>query len=131
MSKNTAHRKSTNTALLEDLTDLIRAFNAVHGTDFAVEKFHGELAFRVSTAKERWVDRMLNRAYDALARDEITIEPFSRSGTTVIQKKCETCNFPHVYVAQCGPNDKYDYAFGVALAYARAIHEKIPDYVLS
>lgn len=32
--------------------------------------------------------------------------------------------------SKCRPDDKFDYKFGVALAYARYSKETIPDYIL-
>lgn len=115
-------------ALLAIIRRAIEDFNCIFGTDFAVEPLPRNcgcgLYIYLSTKAERWAVKMARRARNAANRGDATIQMGERVTVVSIHE------FKSIGTAICAPGDKYDPDLGIAIAYARAMDEVIPDYVL-
>lgn len=114
--------------LLSFIRDTVKRFNVLFRTDFAVEPLPRNcgcgLYIYLSTKAERWAFKMARRAVAAANRGEATIQAGER--VTVVSVP----EFKSIGTAICAPGDKYDADLGIAIAFARAMGEAIPDYVL-
>lgn len=80
-------------------------------------------------AKADWVKSMTEDFYADEKKNPLNIGAIG-VGNTIIVAYAESVYAPLIGVAKCNPTDSYDREVGIAIAYARAIGEDIPDYVL-
>lgn len=120
-------RKTTEfEAFIANLTQHIKTYNLLHGTDYSVEPYAGTDYITVAfpTKKERWATKMAIDAYKAASRDELTINFQDRM---TIVHSISTGKTGVAIRALC---DKDDSDLGVAIAYCRAMCFPIPDFAL-
>ena len=84
----------------------------------------------IAQAKADWVKSMTEDFYADEKKNPTEIGAVGL-GNTVIVVYGDSIETPLVGVAKCNPNDRYDREIGIAIAYARAIGQPIPDYVLN
>lgn len=80
-------------------------------------------------AKADWVKSMTEDFYADEKKNPLNIGAIG-VGNTIIVAYADSVYAPLIGVAKCNPTDSYDREVGIAIAYARAIGEDIPDYVL-
>lgn len=80
-------------------------------------------------AKADWVKSMTEDFYADEKKNPLNIGAIG-VGNTIIVAYADSVDEPLIGVAKCNPTDSYDREVGIAIAYARAIGEDIPDYVL-
>lgn len=80
-------------------------------------------------AKADWVKSMTEDFYTDEKKNPLNIGAIG-VGNTIIVAYADSVDEPLIGVAKCNPNDNYEREIGIAIAYARAIGEDIPDYVL-
>lgn len=80
-------------------------------------------------AKADWVKSMAEDFYADEKKNPLNIGAIG-VGNTIIVAYADSVDEPLIGVAKCNPTDSYDREVGIAIAYARAIGEDIPDYVL-
>ena len=80
-------------------------------------------------AKADWVKSMTEDFYADEKKNPLNIGAIG-VGNTIIVAYADSVDEPLIGVAKCNPNDNYEREIGIAIAYARAIGEDIPDYVL-
>ena len=83
----------------------------------------------LAQAKADWVKSMTEDFYADEKKNPTEIGAVGL-GNTIIVVYGDSIDEPLVGVAKCNPNDKHDREIGIAIAYARAIGQPIPDYVL-
>ena len=83
----------------------------------------------IAKAKADWVKSMVEDFNADEKKNPLNIGAIG-VGNTIIVAYAEDVDAPLVGVAKCNPTDTYDRELGIAIAYARAIGEDIPDYVL-
>lgn len=83
----------------------------------------------IAKAKADWVKSMTEDFYADEKKNPLNIGAIG-VGNTIIVAYADSVDEPLIGVAKCNPNDSYDREVGIAIAYARAIGEDIPDYVL-
>lgn len=83
----------------------------------------------IAKAKADWVKSMAEDFYADEKKNPLNIGAIG-VGNTIIVAYADSVDEPLIGVAKCNPNDSYDREVGIAIAYARAIGEDIPDYVL-
>ena len=84
----------------------------------------------IAKAKADWVKAMTEDFYADEKKNPLNIGAVG-VGNTIIVAYADNVDEPLIGVAKCNPTDSYDREVGIAIAYARAIGEDIPDYVLS
>lgn len=82
-----------------------------------------------NNSKADWVRSMTEDFYADEKKNPLNIGAIG-VGNTIIVAYADNVDEPLIGVAKCNPNDCYDREVGIAIAYARAIGEDIPDYVL-
>ena len=114
--------------LLTLIRSVIKNFNCIFDADLAVEPLPRSCGYGLyiylSTKAERWAVKMARRARNAANCGEATIQMGERVTVVSVHE------FKSIGTAICAPGDKYDPDLGLAIAYARAMGEVIPDYVL-
>ena len=83
----------------------------------------------IAKAKTDWVKSMTDDFYADEKKNPLNIGAIGM-GNTIIVTYADNVDIPLIGVAKCNPTDSYDKEVGIAIAYARAIGEDIPDYVL-
>lgn len=83
----------------------------------------------IAKAKTDWVKSMVEDFNADEKKNPLNIGVVG-VGNTIIVAYADDVNEPLIGVAKCNPTDSYDREVGIAIAYARAIGENIPDYVL-
>lgn len=83
----------------------------------------------IAKAKTDWVKSMTEDFYADEKKNPTSIGAIG-VGNTIIVAYADSVDEPLIGVAKCNPADSYDREVGIAIAYARAIGEDIPDYVL-
>ncbi len=83
----------------------------------------------IAKAKADWVKSMTEDFYADEKKNPTSIGAIG-VGNTIIVAYADNVDEPLIGVAKCNPTDSYDREVGIAIAYARAIGEDIPDYVL-
>ena len=83
----------------------------------------------IAKAKTDWVKSMVED-FNADEKKNPTSIGAIGVGNTIIVAYADSVDEPLIGVAKCNPTDSYDREVGIAIAYARAIGEDIPDYVL-
>lgn len=83
----------------------------------------------IAKAKTDWVKSMTEDFYADEKKNPTSIGAIG-VGNTIIVAYADSVDEPLIGVAKCNPTDSYDKEVGIAIAYARAIGEDIPDYVL-
>lgn len=83
----------------------------------------------IAQAKADWVKAMTEDFYADEKKNPTSIGAIG-VGNTIIVAYADSVDEPLIGVAKCNPTDSYDREVGIAIAYARAIGEDIPDYVL-
>lgn len=83
----------------------------------------------IAKAKTDWVKSMVED-FNADEKKNPTSIGVVGVGNTIIVAYADSVDEPLIGVAKCNPTDSYDREVGIAIAYARAIGEDIPDYVL-
>lgn len=83
----------------------------------------------IAQAKADWVKAMTEDFYADEKNNPLNIGAIG-VGNTIIVAYADSVDEPLIGVAKCNPTDSYDREVGIAIAYARAIGEDIPDYVL-
>ena len=83
----------------------------------------------IAKAKADWVKSMTEDFYADEKKNPTSIGAIG-VGNTIIVAYADSVDEPLIGVAKCNPTDSYDREVGIAIAYARAIGEDIPDYVL-
>ena len=83
----------------------------------------------IAKAKTDWVKSMTEDFYADEKKNPLNIGAIG-VGNTIIVAYADNVDEPLIGVAKCNPTDSYDREVGIAIAYARAIGEDIPDYVL-
>lgn len=84
----------------------------------------------IAQAKADWVKSMTEDFYADEKKNPLNIGAVG-VGNTIIVAYADSVDEPLIGVAKCNPTDSYDREVGIAIAYARAIGEDIPDYVLT
>lgn len=83
----------------------------------------------IAKAKADWVKSMTEDFYADEKKNPTSIGAIG-VGNTIIVAYADSVDEPLIGVAKCNPTDSYDREVGIAIAYARAIGEDVPDYVL-
>ena len=83
----------------------------------------------IAKAKTDWVKSMVED-FNADEKKNPTSIGAIGVGNTIIVAYADSVDEPLIGVAKCNPTDNYNREVGIAIAYARAIGEDIPDYVL-
>ena len=83
----------------------------------------------IAKAKADWVNSMTEDFYADEKKNPLNIGAIG-VGNTIIVAYADNVDEPLIGVAKCNPTDSYDKEVGIAIAYARAIGEDVPDYVL-
>ena len=83
----------------------------------------------IAKAKSDWVKSMTEDFYADEKKNPLNIGAIG-VGNTIIVAYADSVDEPLIGVAKCNPTDSYDREVGIAIAYASAIGEDIPDYVL-
>lgn len=83
----------------------------------------------IAKAKADWVKSMTEDFYADEKKNPTSIGAIG-VGNTIIVAYADNVDEPLIGVAKCNPTDNYDREVGIAIAYARAIGEDVPDYVL-
>lgn len=83
----------------------------------------------IAKAKADWVKSMTEDFYADEKKNPLNIGAIG-VGDTIIVAYADSVDEPLIGVAKCNPTDSYDREVGIAIAYARAIGEDVPDYVL-
>lgn len=83
----------------------------------------------IAQAKADWVKSMTEDFYADEKKNPLCIGAVG-VGNTIIVAYADNVDEPLIGVAKCNPSDRYDREIGIAIAYARAIGEDVPDYVL-
>ena len=83
----------------------------------------------IAKAKADWVKSMTEDFYADEKKNPLNIGAIG-VGNTIIVAYADSVDEPLIGVAKCNLTDSYDREVGIAIAYARAIGEDIPDYVL-
>lgn len=83
----------------------------------------------IAKAKADWVKSMTEDFYADEKKNPSSIGAVG-VGNTIIVIYADNVDEPLIGVAKCNPTDNYDREVGIAIAYARAIGEDVPDYVL-
>ena len=83
-----------------------------------------------NNSKADWVRSMTEDFYADEKKNPLNIGAIG-VGNTIIVAYADNVDEPLIGVAKCNLNDCYDREVGIAIAYARAIGEDIPDYVLN
>lgn len=83
----------------------------------------------IAKAKADWVKSMTEDFYADEKKNPLNIGAIG-VGNTIIVVYADSVDEPLIGVAKCNPTDSYDREVGIAIAYARAIGEDVPDYVL-
>ncbi len=83
----------------------------------------------IAKAKTDWVKSMTEDFYADEKKNPTSIGAIG-VGNTIIVAYADNVDEPLIGVAKCNPTDNYDREVGIAIAYARAIGEDVPDYVL-
>lgn len=83
----------------------------------------------IAKAKADWVKSMTEDFYADEKKNPASIGAIG-VGNTIIVTYADSVDESLIGVAKCNPTDNYDKEVGIAIAYARAIGEDIPDYVL-
>ena len=83
----------------------------------------------ITKAKADWVKSMAEDFYADEKKNPFNIGAIG-VGNTIIVAYADNVDEPLIGVAKCNPTNDYDREVGIAIAYARAIGEDIPDYVL-
>lgn len=83
----------------------------------------------IARAKSDWVKSMTEDFYADEKKNPLNIAAVG-VGNTIIVAYADSVDEPLIGVAKCNPTDSYDREVGTAIAYARAIGEDVPDYVL-
>lgn len=83
----------------------------------------------IANAKADWVKAMTEDFYADEKKNPTSIGAIG-VGNTIIVTYADSVDEPLIGVAKCNPTDSYDREVGIAIAYARAIGEDVPDYVL-
>lgn len=83
----------------------------------------------IAKAKADWVKSMTEDFYADEKKNPLNIGAIG-VGNTIIVAYADSVDEPLIGVAKYNPTDSYDREVGIAIAYARAIGEDIPDYVL-
>lgn len=81
------------------------------------------------SARNFWVKTMVERFRADEASNPAEIGVLGINGTTIVVYGDSVAN-PKIGVSKCSPDDKFNLDMGVAIAYARAVGEKVPDYVI-
>ena len=90
----------------------------------SLEPYQCEVTVRIIDSRQQWIDK-----YFALAKRH------ARAGDFIIKHCKETCVvIPVNYVGDTATSaprhgDKYDYKTGVAVAFAKAYGDRVPDYI--
>ena len=84
----------------------------------------------IAKAKADWVKSMTEDFYADEKKNPLNIGAIG-VGNTIIVAYADSVDEPLIGVAKCNPTDSYDREVGIAIAYARAIGQPIPDYVLN
>ena len=119
-------RKSTEfEKFLVNITSFVRIFNSYYGTDYSVEPHAGTNRITITflTKKERWATKMADKARKAANRGELTID---FQGHMTLVHSVFTGRTGVAIRSLC---DKDDIDLGIAIAYCRAMHYPIPDFV--
>lgn len=83
----------------------------------------------IAKAKTDWVKSMVEDFNADEKKNPLNIGVVG-VGNTIIVAYADNVDEPLIGVAKCNPTDNYDREVGIAIAYARAIGQPIPDYVL-
>lgn len=83
----------------------------------------------IAQAKTDWVKAMTEDFYADEKKKPLEIGVIG-VGNTIIVAYADNVDEPIMGIAKCNPADRYDRELGIAIAYARAIGEDVPDYVL-
>lgn len=83
----------------------------------------------IAKAKADWVKSMTESFYAIEKKEPHNIGAIG-VGNTIIVIIAVDVDEPLIGVAKCNPADSYDREVAIAIAYARAIVDEIPDYVL-
>lgn len=115
------------------LQNFVTNYNRENGTNiqFRLDKSELSRGLRTQffTKRNRWVANMVNEAESC---PTATIYAYPETGLTIVEYR-KSWYLPSqpskLGIAQLAKGDKYDYDFGVALAFARAIGEPIPEFI--
>lgn len=110
---------------LAGLSHFVKIFNVCHDTDYSVEPLAGTNRITIAflTKKERWATKMADKARKAANRGKLTID---FQGHMTLVHSVFTGRTGVAIRSLC---DKDDTDLGIAIAYCRAMHYPIPDFV--
>lgn len=83
---------------------------------------------QMKNAKAEWVKAMTEDFYADEKKNPTTVGAVG-IGNTIMVIYATNVDEPLIGVAKCNPYDEYDRELGIAIAYARAIGEKLPCYI--
>lgn len=115
------------------LQRFVANYNRENGTDIQFRLDKSELSRGLKaqffTKRNRWIANMANEAESC---PTATIYAYPETGLTIVEYRKSWClpsQPSKLGVAQLAKGDKYDYDFGVALAFARATGKPIPEFI--
>ena len=83
---------------------------------------------QMKRAKADWIKTMCEDFYADEKQNPTTVGAVG-IGNTIMVIYATNVDEPLIGVAKCNPCDEYDRELGIAIAYARAIGEKLPCYI--
>lgn len=118
---------------IKALRQFVADYNRENGTNIQFRLDKGELSRSLKvqffTKRNRWVANMVSAAESC---PTVTIRAYPETGLTIVEYRHSWClpsQPSSLGVAQLAKGDKYDYDFGVALAFARATGKRIPKFI--
>lgn len=115
------------------LQQFVANYNRENGTNiqFRLDKSELSRGLKVQffTKRNRWIANMANEAKSC---PMATIYTCPETGLTIVEYRRYSylpSQPSELGVAQLAKGDKYDYDFGVALAFARATGKPIPEFI--
>lgn len=123
----------THPEFVKALQQFVANYNHENGTDIQFRLDKSELSRGLKaqffTKRNRWIANMANEAKSC---PMATIYTYPETGLTVVEYR-RFWYLPSqpsdLGIAQVAKGDKYDYDFGVALAFARATGKLIPKFI--
>jgi hypothetical protein len=115
------------------LQKFVTNYNRENGTNIQFRLYKDELSrglwTQFFTKRNRWVANMVSEAESC---PTATIYAYPETGLTIVEYRKSWClpsQPSSLGIAQVAKGDKYDYDFGVALAFARATGKPIPEFI--
>ena len=83
-----------------------------------------EVIVRLRDHRQEWIDRYHDRAMKAIDLGLYNLQ-FCKDTTILVERN----PFPTITTSAPRHGDKYDRKTGIAVAYAKQLHDPVPDYI--